>query len=121
MRGPFLALALILSLSSTSAAAQQRHSSRECSEGGDFIRNAALARDAGYTREFFLGRLEEDFLMIRAFPPDLRWFVRGPGDEEFLRSEVEAVFGAPASSEQHRAGFLQRCILRAEREKRPDA
>lgn len=109
------------SVLSTAAAAQQAHSSRECREGGDFIRNAALARDAGYTREFFINRLEEDFVMIRAFPPDLRWFVRDPSDEEFLRSEVEAVFGAPASSEEHRAGFLQRCILRADREKKPDA
>jgi len=113
----FLALAVVLPV----AAAAHPHSASECREGGDFIRNAALARDAGYTREFFVGRLEEDFVMIRAFPPDLRWFVRDPGDEEFLRSEVEAVFVAPASSEQHRAGFLQRCILRAEREVKPDA
>jgi len=105
-----------IALAWSAVAAAHPHSARECREGGDFIRNAALARDAGYTREFFVGRLEEDFVMIRAFPPDLRWFVRDPGDEEFLRSEVEAVFGAPASSEQHRAGFLQRCILRAERE-----
>ena len=109
-----LTIAALLILSPSAAA--HPHSARECREGGDFIRNAALARDAGYTREFFVGRLEEDFVMIRAFPPDLRWFVRDPGDEEFLRSEVEAVFGAPANSEQHRAGFLQRCILRAERE-----
>ena len=109
-----------IALAWSAVAAAHPHSARECREGGDFIRNAALARDAGYTREFFVGRLEEDFVMIRAFPPDLRWFVRDPGDEEFLRSEVEAVFGAPASSEQHRAGFLQRCIRRAERETSPD-
>lgn len=114
-----LLAAIALAWSALTAA--HPHSASECREGGDFIRNAALARDAGYTREFFVGRLEEDFVMIRAFPPDLRWFVRDPGDEEFLRAEVEAVFGAPASSEQHRAGFLQRCTLRAEREKNPDA
>ena len=111
----------VLALAWSAAAAAHPHSARECREGGDFIRNAALARDAGYTREFFVGRLEEDFVMIRAFPPDLRWFVRDRSDEEFLRSEVEAVFGAPMSSDQHRAGFLQRCALRAEREKSPDA
>ena len=110
-----------ISLAWFAIATAHPHSARECREGGDFIRNAALARDAGYTREFFVGRLEEDFVMIRAFPPDLRWFVRDPGDEEFLRSEVEAVFGTPTSSDQHRAGFLQRCILRAERERGPDA
>ena len=116
MRGPFLALALILS---TGAAAQQPHSSRECREGGDFIRNAALSRDTGTTREFFVGRLEEDLVMIRAFPPALRWFVHNPDDESFLRGEVEAVFDAPASSEQHRAGFLERCVRRAERQAAP--
>jgi hypothetical protein len=39
------------------AAAAQPHSAGECREGGDFIRNAALARDAGASREFFVGRL----------------------------------------------------------------
>jgi hypothetical protein len=114
MRGPILALMLLLS---TGAAAQ--HSSRECGEGGDFIRNAALSRDGGTTREFFIGRLEEDLLMIRAFPPALRWFVHGPDDEEFLRAEVEAVFDAPEPSEQHRAGFLERCARRAGRQAAP--
>jgi hypothetical protein len=114
-------LILAAGLACWTGATAHPHSARECREGGDFIRNAALARDAGYTREFFVGRMEEDFVMIRAFPPELRWFVRDPGDEEFLRSEVEAVFGAPMSSDQHRAGFLQRCALRAEREKSPDA
>jgi hypothetical protein len=117
MRGPLLALALILS---TGAAAQQPHSSRECREGGDFIRNAALSRDGGATREFFVGRLEEDLLIIRAFPPALRWFVHGPDDEVFLRSEVEAVFDAPEPSEQHRAGFLERCARRAGRQAPPN-
>jgi hypothetical protein len=114
MRGPVLALALLLSLLSTAAAAQQ-HSPRECREGGDFIRNAALSRDSGTTREFFVGRLEEDLLTIRAFPPSLRWFVHNAEDEVFLRGEVEAVFDLPQSSEQHRASFLERCSQRAKR------
>jgi hypothetical protein len=111
MRGSILALTLLLS---TGAAAQ--HSPGECHEGGDFIRNAALSRDGGATREFFVGRLEEDFLTIRAFPPALRWFVHSPDDEQFLRAEVEAVFDAPLSSELHRTGFLERCTQRAGRQ-----
>src|SRR5258705_13887496 len=91
----------------------QAHSTRECREGGDFIRNAALARDGGTTREFFVGRLEDDLLTIRTFPPALRWFVHDQHDEQFLRAEVEAVFDAPEPSEQHRAGFLERCARRA--------
>jgi hypothetical protein len=116
MRGLFLALALILP---ASAAAQQPHSSRECREGGDFIRNAALSRDNGTTREFFVGRLEEDLVMIRAFPPALRWFVHNPDDEGFLRAEVAAVFDRPEESERHRTGFLERCVRRAERNSAP--
>jgi hypothetical protein len=104
-----IAAMLILS----SAAAAQSQTPGECREGGDFIRNAVLSRDAGATREFFVGRLEEDLLAIRAFSPELRWFVHSPADESFLRAEVEAVFDAPRKSEHHRAGFLERCARRA--------
>jgi hypothetical protein len=102
-----------------SAGAAAQHSPGECREGSDFIRNAALSRDGGASREFFVGRLEEDLLTIRAFPPALRWFVHNPDDEVFLRSEVEAVFDAPLSSELHRAGFLERCTQRAGRRTAP--
>ena len=90
------------------------HSALECREGGDFIRNAALARDAGATREFFVGRLEADLIAIRAYPPALRWFAYDPADEAFLRAEVYAVFDSPVSSEAHRDAFLERCARRAE-------
>ena len=112
MRGAFHALALILS---AAAAAQQPHSARECREGGDFIRNAALSRDSGTTRAFFVGRLEDDLQTIKAFPPSLRWFAHDADDERFLRSEVEAVFDSPENSELHRAGFMERCAQRSAR------
>jgi len=111
-------VALLLACSGTGIA--QAHSAGECLEGGDFIRNAARSRDSGVTREFFVGRLEEDFLLIRAFPPALRWFVRDPQDEAFLRTEVEAVFDAPQDAEGHRAGFVERCAGRTARLSRPD-
>jgi len=97
------------------AAAAQPHSAGECREGSDFIRNAALSRDAGASREFFVGRLEDDMLAIRAYPPALRWFVHDTADEAFLRAEVQAVFDVPAASELHRDAFLERCARRAER------
>jgi hypothetical protein len=96
-------------------AAAQPHSARECREGGDFIRNAALSRDAGASREFFVGRLEDDLVMIRAYPPALRWFAHNTEDEAFLRAEVHEVFDAPAQSELHRDAFVERCARRAER------
>jgi len=109
MRGPILALTLLLSC----GAAAEQHSASECREGGDFIRNAALSRDGGATREFFVNRLEEDLVLIHAYPPALRWFVHDADDEKFLRAEVEAVFDAPQPSERHRSGFLERCVLRS--------
>lgn len=107
-----LAIALVLV---TSGALAQPHSARECREGGDFIRNAALARDSGATRAFFVGKLEDDLVAVRAFPPALRWFVHDAADEDFLRAEVYAVFDDPAASERHRDAFLERCARRAER------
>ena len=108
-------LALAVAAAWAFAAVAQPHSAGECREGGDFIRNAALARDAGASREFFVGRLEDDLLTIRAFPPALRWFAHDSADEAFLRAEVHAVFDAPSESELHRDAFLERCARRAER------
>jgi hypothetical protein len=107
-------LVAVLALCAVGARAQP-HSAGECREGGDFIRNAALARDAGATREFFVGKLEDDLVAVRAFPPALRWFVHDAADEDFLRAEVYAVFDDPAASERHRDAFLERCARRAER------
>jgi hypothetical protein len=109
--------AVLLLLSSGVAA--QSHSAGECREGGDFIRNAALSRDGGMTRESFVTRLDDDLQAIRAYPPALRWFVHSPADESFLRTEVEAVFDAPEDSERHRTGFIDRCVRRAGRQAEP--
>jgi hypothetical protein len=108
-------LIAVLALLYSCAVAAEPHSAGECREGGDFIRNAALARDGGTTREFFVNRMEEDFIMIRAFPKSLRWFAHDTDDEQFLRTEVAAVFDTPLAGDQHRAGFLARCVERSER------
>lgn len=83
----------------------------ECSEGGEFIRNAALARENGVTREFFLGKLEEDLLVIRSFPPELRWFVQDDSDEAFLSERAAKVFDEPKKPEEHEAAFIRDCLL----------
>lgn len=85
---------------------------KECLEAGDFINNAARSRDGGTTREFFLDRLQQDFATIRAFRPELRWFVLDDDDENFLQTEVKLVFDAPLAAGQHRSDFLERCVLR---------
>ncbi len=45
----------------------------ECTEGADFIRNAALSRDNGIRAEEFLRRLEDDLVAIQSVPPALRF------------------------------------------------
>ena len=82
----------------------------ECLEGGDFIANAAHARDNGMTKAEFLNRLLDDVRLIQAFPPQLRWFVVDPEDAEFLHEEAKKVFDTPRRPEAHRSQFLSRCF-----------
>lgn len=84
----------------------------ECSEGGDFIRNAALARDGGMSEERFIGRVQEDLILIRAFPPHMRWFVQDEEDEALLLTAATDVFRKPRGADAHRADFLQICLAR---------
>jgi hypothetical protein len=93
-------------------AAASRPSLDECFEGSDFIGNAALSRDAGMSSDAFLGRMEEDFVAIRAFPNDLRWFAHDPDDELFLLNEAREVFAHPEPAAAHRLAFLQACVAR---------
>lgn len=89
------------------------HSFRECQEGADFIRNAALGRDAGLSGEAFLARMQEDFVAVRAFPRALRWFVQDEADEAFLLAAAREVFDAPALPSAHESGFLAACAARS--------
>lgn len=85
----------------------------ECYEGSDFIANAALARENGMSREAFLGHMEEDFLLIQAYPPELRWFAKDEDDERFLLAAAREVFDTPDTPEGHRARFLAACFARS--------
>ena len=73
-------------------AAMQPHPLEECREAGDFIRNAALSRDNGISRDFFMSRLADDLEVIRSFPPHVRWFVRNELDEALLTDAAANVF-----------------------------
>lgn len=85
----------------------------ECAEGSDFIGNAARARDNGMARGTFLARMDDDFALIRAFSPTLRWFARDDADERFLRDFAERVFSEPKPPSTHQSEFLTRCLERA--------
>jgi hypothetical protein len=105
LAGALLALA--------SSAARAGSTLDECVEGADFIAHAAQSRDNGLSRASFLDRLEGDFMTIRAFPASLRWFVKDPDDERFLRAAAEAVFDRPQAPDRHRAAFFVACVSRA--------
>ena len=101
---------IVLTATWVAEAAARNISLGECAEGGEFIRNAALARDSGISREFFIGKLEEDLVLIRAFPPELRWFAQDEADERFLSERAAEVFDEPKDPEEHEAAFVRDCI-----------
>lgn len=101
---------LVLAVAAPAAGHEPRL--QECLEGGDFIAHTAQARDNGVTRTVFLERLVADVHLIRAFPPELRWFVVDPDDAEFLHVEATQVFELPQPPEAHRVQFLARCFDR---------
>ncbi len=111
MRNPVPACALVLSVALWAGHCAAHELSRsECAEGGEFIRNAALARDAGVTRDFFVGKLTEDLVLIQSFPPHLRWFVQDSGDEQLLSEAVFRVFDAPMPAAEHESEFVVSCL-----------
>lgn len=92
--------------------AASQPSMNECLEGSDFIANAARSRDAGMSESAFLERMRDDFMAIRAYPNELRWFVHDASDEMFLLESARGVFDRPAPPERHREAFLEACIER---------
>lgn len=89
-------------------------SARDCREGADFIRNAALSRDAGMRAEAFLARLEEDLVVVMAMRPAVRWFVYSEREADLLRVAVASVFRRPNDPQRHASTFLAGCeTLRA--------
>jgi hypothetical protein len=106
-----LGAGLLVSMIAASAVAG-RPTMDECLEGSDFIRNAALSRDAGLSGDAFLERMRGDFSSIRAFPAELRWFVHDEGDELFLAEQARLVFEQPRNADGHRIRFLRACIDR---------
>jgi hypothetical protein len=103
-----LMLAAVLGGSVCGAAAHDL-TSRECQEGGDFIKHAAMSRDNGITRTAFLERLESDLLLISQYPPHLRWFVQDQDDEILLVEAARTVFDSPRDPLSHESEFLAKC------------
>jgi hypothetical protein len=101
-----------IGLSQSGRVAASQPSMNECLEGSDFIANAARSRDAGMSESAFLGRMRDDFMAIRAYPNELRWFVHDASDETFLLESARDVFDRPGPPDRHRQAFLEACIER---------
>ena len=91
-----------------------RHTVRECREGADFIKNAAMSRNNGQPRDAFLERLNGDLAMIRGMPIGVRWFARDKADEALLIKHAERVYDAPSTPEVHQEEFLGECSKNVE-------
>jgi hypothetical protein len=112
MKNGLCCIAAGVTLAFAGVSSAGRPSMDECFEGADFIGNAALSRDAGMTGEAFLDRMEQDFVLIQAFPNELRWFVHDSDDESFLLHEARDVFDHPGPPDRHRRAFLHACVDR---------
>ena len=107
-----VATAIVASAGMLAAFAVQAHalSVKECSEGSDFIRNAALARDQGMPERQFVAQFQADVQALQRLPAELRWFVQDKDDEAFLLSAVQDVFQRPRPAPVHQAQFAVACV-----------
>lgn len=87
-------------------------SREECSEGSDFIKNAALSRENGMDGMSFLAQTIADLAAIKSFPPSLRWFVQDQTDEDYLLKAVADVFSNPREPLAHQSHFFGDCVTR---------
>ena len=98
-----------LLLAAATPAIASPHTSAECREGGEFIRNAAISRDNGLPKDAFLNHLIADLSMIRGLPEELRWFARDEADESLLVRHAERVYGYRMSAKDNEEAFLAEC------------
>ncbi len=113
MPGFMKALPLLAALSAAAVGAGAHElSARECMEGADYIRHAALSRDGGMPEAAFMDVFERDMQLIARVPPSLRWFVQDEDDEALLRAALDEVFSRPQSPQQHALDFARACVPR---------
>ena len=108
---------IVVSFSITPAYAQNEPlqtrfelSIQECREAGDFIKNAALSRDNGITREFFIQKIEDDLIVIKSYPAEMRWFAKDDYREGLLLGAAKRVFDEPTSAARHQIMFIDSCM-----------
>src|SRR4051812_13982100 len=109
-----LAAALLLAGASLFAGGASATDPEECAQAGQFLANAARARDEGMPKDEFLAHMESDFQVIRAFPPEMRWFAETDDDERFLLNAAREVFDHPAAPESHARRFVRASLTRTD-------
>jgi hypothetical protein len=67
------------------------------------------------SREQFVGRFDEDIMLLSSMRAESRWFVHGEAETRFLRTAVVAVFDAPRPPSAHEREFLSVCLEAAAR------
>lgn len=87
-------------------------SKEECSEGSDFIKNAALSRENGMDGMTFMAKTIADLETIRSFPAELRWFAQDRQDEDYLLKAIAEVFEKPQDPQAHQRQFFGQCLVR---------
>jgi hypothetical protein len=109
MMGILLLMLLLIPLRGSA----HQFSVNECKEASDFIKNAAYARDNGITQSTFLSRIHDDIEIIRAFPPQLRWFIHDDDDAKVLLTAASDVFQRPKAARAHQVDFFKSCVENA--------
>ena len=107
-----IASAVVTAVFLTSNVAAHPLSREECTEGSDFIKNAALSRENGMDGMAFLAQTIADLAAIKSFPPALRWFVQDQHDEDYLLQAVADVFSNPQEPQMHQRRFFGECVTR---------
>lgn len=98
-----------LLLATPMPAGASAHTSGECREGGEFIRNATISRDNGLSRDAFFNHLIADLSMIRGLPESVRWFARDEKDESLLIRHAERVYDHGRPPRENEEAFLADC------------
>ena len=85
-------------------------SAGECEEVAQFLKHAAISREAGFPEANFMQHLQEDLALLQNLPPDLRWVAQDSEDEAMLIQAVQRVFQQPVAPQDHASEFLAWCV-----------
>src|SRR5258706_11992321 len=92
----------------------------ECHEAAQFVGNAAQSRINGASKDFFVGKLDEDLFLLESIPRESRWFAHGANEAQFLRGAVLDVFDFPRTPSEHASEFLANCMRVADTPHAPE-